>query len=227
MPEIRNVQIKPIREISIPPVRSIFTGLPEPVINTTSPLTTTLGLPIIDIPGCVEAHPDGPGLIDNDPTRVMTLCDGQVPSFNPINYNPEQLVFTGPPTPIEGFKSKPPEAPETMEVPYSPMLPKLDTPEISIPTEEKKEEETVEIIEEPGFVEKYLPTAEEVTTTVTIATAAAAAAVFGKPIAELILRLIKPAVKQVLNKIQKKLGKRGEILSTSQRRQLQKDLRKV
>ena len=183
--------------------------------------------PIIDIPGCVETHPDGPGLIDKDSSGVMTLCDGQVPSFNPIDYNPRQLVFTGPPTPTKGVKTKTPEAPENVEVPYTPMLPKLDTPEISIPTEEKKEEETVEIIEEPGFVEKYLPTAEEVTTTVTIATAAAAAAVFGKPIAELILRLIKPAVKQVLNKIQKKLGKRGEILSTSQRRQLQRDLRKV
>ena len=225
MPEIRNVQIGEIREINIPPVHSIFTGLPEPVITNTAPLTSGLSLPIIDIPGCVETHPDGPGLIDKDSSGVMTLCDGQVPSFNPIDYNPRQLVFTGPPTPTKGVKTKAPEAPESVEVPYTPMLPKLDTPEISIPKEEKKEE--VIEIEEPGFVEKYLPTAEEVTTTVTIATAAAAAAVFGKPIAELILRLIKPAVKQVLNKVQKKLGKRGEILSTSQRRQLQRDLRKV
>ena len=225
MPEIRNVQIGEIREINIPPVHSIFTGLPEPVITNTAPLTSGLSLPIIDIPGCVETHPDGPGLIDKDSSGVMTLCDGQVPSFNPIDYNPRQLVFTGPPTPTKGVKTKTPEAPENVEVPYTPMLPKLDTPEISIPKEEKKEE--VIEIEEPGFVEKYLPTAEEVTTTVTIATAAAAAAVFGKPIAELILRLIKPAVKQVLNKVQKKLGKRGEILSTSQRRQLQRDLRKV
>ena len=225
MPKIRNVQIGEIREINIPPVHSIFTGLPEPVINNTAPLTSGLSLPIIDIPGCVETHPDGPGLIDKDSSGVMTLCDGQVPSFNPIDYNPRQLIYTGPPTPDKGVKTKPPEAPKNMEVPYTPMLPKLDTPEISIPKEEKKEE--VIEIEEPGFVEKYLPTAEEVTTTVTIATAAAAAAVFGKPIAELILRLIKPAVKQVLNKVQKKLGKRGEILSTSQRRQLQRDLRKV
>lgn len=225
MPEIRNVQIGEIREINIPPVHSIFTGLPEPVITNTAPLTSGLSLPIIDIPGCVETHPDGPGLIDKDSSGVMTLCDGQVPSFNPIDYNPRQLVFTGPPTPTKGVKTKTPEAPENVEVPYTPMLPGLDTPEISIPKEEKKEE--VIEIEEPGFVEKYLPTAEEVTTTVTIATAAAAAAVFGRPIAELILRLIKPAVKQVLNKVQKKLGKRGEILSTSQRRQLQRDLRKV
>jgi hypothetical protein len=223
MPEIRNVQIGEIRDINIPPVRSIFTGLPEPVINNTAPLTSGLSLPIIDMPGCVETHPDGPGLIDNDSSRVMTLCDGQVPSFNPINYNPEQLIYTGPPEPIKGVKTKPPEAPESVEVPYTPMLPKLDTPEISTPKEEKKEE--VIEVEEPGFVEKYLPTAEEVTTTVTIATAAAAAAVFGKPIAELILRLIKPAVKQVLNKVQRKFGKKN-ILSTAERRQLQKDLRK-
>ena len=225
MPEIRNVQIGEIREINIPPVHSIFTGLPEPLINNTAPLTSGLSLPIIDIPGCVETHPDGPGLIDKDSSGVMTLCDGQVPSFNPIDYNPRQLVFTGPPTPTKGVKTKTPEAPENVEVPYTPMLPKLDTPEISIPKEEKKEE--VIEIEEPGFVEKYLPTAEEVTTTVTIATAAAAAAVFGKPIAELILRLIKPLVKQVLNKVQKKLGKTPKFLSTSERRQLQRDLRKV
>ena len=224
MPEIRNVQIGEIREINIPPVHSIFTGLPEPVINNTAPLTSGLSLPIIDIPGCVETHPDGPGLIDKDSSGVMTLCDGQVPSFNPINYNPEQLIYTGPPTPTKGVKTKPPEAPESVEVPYTPMLPKLDTPEISIPKEEKKEE--VIEVEEPGFVERYLPTAEEVTTTVTIATAAAAAAVFGKPIAELILRLIKPAVKQVFNRIQRKFKKQS-ILSTSERRQLQRDLRKV
>ena len=225
MPEIRNVQIGEIREINIPPVHSIFTGLPEPVITNTAPLTSGLSLPIIDIPGCVETHPDGPGLIDNDSSRVMTLCDGQVPSFNPINYNPEQLIYTGPPTPTKGVKTKPPEAPETTEVPYNPMLPQLDTPEVSIPTQEKEKEETIEIVEEPSFVEKYLPTAEEVTTTVTIATAAAAAAVFGKPIAELILRLIKPAVKQIFNKVQRKFGK-THILSTAERRQLQKDLRK-
>ena len=222
MPEIRNIQIREIHDINTVPVRSIFTGLPEPIINNTLPLTSGLGLPVIDMPGCVETHPDGSGLIANDPSRVVTLCDGEVPSFNPINYNPKQLIFTGPPKPTSGVKTKPSEKVENVEESYTPMLSKPDVPEVSIPKEEKKEE--VIEVEEPSFVDKYLPTAEEVTTTVTIATAAAAAAVFGKPIAEFILKLIKPAVKQVLNKIQKKLGKTN-ILSVSERRKLQKDLR--
>ena len=210
-------------DIDIPPVRSIFTGLPEPVINNTTPITLTLGVPIVDMPGCVEVHPDEPGLIDDDPNGVITLCDGQVPSFNPIDYNPKQIIFTGPPEPISGVKIKPDKKPETTEVPYDSLLPKLNTPEISIPAIKKKEE-IVEIKRDSSFIEKYLPEAEEVATTVIIATAAATAAVLGKPIAELILRIIKPTIRKVINKIQKKLRKNVNMLSTSERRQLQRNL---
>jgi len=55
-----------------------------------------------------------------------------------------------------------------------------------------------------------------------IATAAAMAAVFGKPIAEFLLKLVKPAVKKVIDKINKARGKEAPILSVFERRQLQR-----
>jgi hypothetical protein len=221
MPDIRDVKIEPIREIGIPPVRSVFTGLPEPIITRTVPVTVTIGTPIVDVPGCVESHPDGPGLIEDDPSGKMIYCDGQVPSFNPIDYTPEGMVFTGPPKPVPSYEGETPEIPET---------PVLDTPPPAPPvtaiTKEEKKEESVEVIEEPTFVEKYLPSAEEVSTTVTIAVAAAGAAVFGKPLAELLLKLIKPLVKKIVKKAQDKIGVKAEVLSVEERRQLQRDLRK-
>ena len=221
MPKIRDVKIETISEISIPPVRSIFTALPEPVItNVSPPVTVTIGTPIVNVPGCVEVN-----LNDavNDPKGNVTFCDGNLPSFNPLEYDPNQLVLTGPPEPIpDAPKLDSPKPPPLPETPLKTTVPNIPT----VSLEENEVEETVELIEEPTFVEKYLPTAEEVSTTVLIAGAAAISAVFGKPLAELLLKLIKPLVKKVVQKAKDKIGVTPEVLSVAERRQLQRDLRK-
>jgi len=56
--------------------------------------------------------------------------------------------------------------------------------------------------------------------------ATATAAVFGKPLAELLLKIIRPAVKKVVQKAKDKVGVKEVVLSVSERRQLQRDLRK-
>ena len=221
MPQINNVEIREIRDIQVLPVNSIFTGLPI-ALPQSPPVTVTIGSPIVNIPGCVEYNPNGPGVIKDDPNGTYTICDATVPSFNPIEYNPNEMVMTGPPEPepeYEGIKSDN----EISDIPQTPtpQVPQIPTVEIK-----KEKEETVEIVEEPTFVEKYLPSAEEVSTTVTIAVAAASAAVFGKPLAELLLKLIKPLVKKVVQKVKDKVGVKEEVLSVSERRQLQRDLRK-
>src|SRR6056300_661864 len=218
MPEISDVKIN---EIGIPPVRSIFTGLPEPVItNVSPPVTVTIGTPIINVPGCVEYNPNGPG-VDNDPNGNRVICDATVPSFNPMDYDPDEMVMTGPPEPVPSYEG------DTLEMPKTPTLdiPPGAPPVTAIVNREEKEE-PVEVIEEPSFVEKYLPSAQEVSTTATIAVAAATAAVFGKPLADLILKLIKPAVKKIIKKVQDKMGAKEVVLSVAERRQLQRDLRK-
>ena len=221
MPQINNVEIREIQDIQIPPVNSIFTGLPI-ALPQSPPVTVTIGTPIVNIPGCVEYNPNGPGVIKDDPNGTYTICDATVPSFSPIEYDEDGLVLTGPPEPepeYEGIKSD-------NEISDIPQTPTPQVPQIPIVEIEKEKEETVEIVEEPGFVEKYLPTAEEVSTTVTIAVAAASAAVFGKPLAELLLRMIKPLVKKVVQKAKDKIGVKEEVLSVAERRQLQRDLRK-
>ena len=224
MPTIRDVNI---REIGIPPVRSVFTGLPQPIINEVPvPVTVTIGSPIVNVPGCVEANLDGPGLVDNDPNGNVVFCDGQTPSFNPIDYKPEEepQQLTGPPEPeAPKLKDETKDTEDTDKIPQTSQPPTPKIPEITIPSckedeeyneelricEKIEKEETIEIVEEPTFVEQYLPSAEEVTTTVTIAVAAASAAVFGKPLAELILKLIKPAVKQVANRFKRKWARKN------------------
>jgi hypothetical protein len=218
MPEIRDVKIN---EIGVPPVRSIFTGLPEPVItNVSPPVTVTIGTPIVNVPGCVEYNPNGPG-VDNDPNGNRVICDANVPSFNPMDYDPDEMVMTGPPEPVPSYDGDTPEIPVTPKLDIPPGAP----PATAIVNQEEKEE-PVEVIEEPSFVEKYLPSAQEVSTTVTIAVAAATAAVLGKPLAELLLKLIKPAVKKIIKKAQDKMGVKEVVLSVAERRQLQRDLRK-
>ena len=224
MPEIRNVNVRidSIREIGIPPVRSVFTGLPEPIVKDVPvPVTVTIGTPIVNVPGCVEVNLDD---AINDPNGNVTFCDGNVPSFNPPDYDPNQMTLTGPPEPLAEAPKLDLEPPKTPELPETPI--KTPQPTVPIVTAEEEKEEAIEIVEEPTFVEQYLPSAEEVTTTVTIAVAAATAAVFGKPLAELLLKLIKPAVKKVIKKLKDKVGSSEEVLSVAERRQLQRDLRK-
>lgn len=221
MPDIRDVKVEPIREIGIPPVRSIFTGLPEPVITDVSPpVTVTIGTPIVNVPGCVEYNPNGPG-VDNDPNGNRVICDATIPSFNPIDYDPDEMVMTGPPEPVPSYEGETPEIPVTPTLDIPP-----GAPPVTAIVEKKEEEKAIEVVEEPTFVEKYLPSAEEVSTTVTIAVAAATAAVFGKPLAEFLLKLIKPLVKKVIKKAKDKIGVKAEVLSVEERRQLQRDLRK-
>ena len=224
MSEINDVKIESIKEIGIPPVISIFTGLPDPINPQSPPVTVTIGTPIVNIPGCVEAHLDGTGLIEDDPDGIVTLCDGQLPSFNPIDYDPNRMVLTGPPEPEP--KAPKLESPKPPPIPETPLITPVPNNPIVTVKEEEEVVETVEIVEEPTFVEKYLPTAEEVSTTVTIAVAAASAAVFGKPLAELLLKLIKPLVRKVIQKAKDKVGVKVSVLSVSERRQLQRDLRK-
>ena len=65
----------------------------------------------------------------------------------------------------------------------------------------------VTLYEDIGTVEAFLPTPQIVTTTAVIATVATGSALLAKPLADLLLRVVKPAVKKAIGAIQKKLGK--------------------
>ena len=95
MADIRDVDIRDVevRDIRIP---SWMTN--QPRLPSAPPVTVEVGVPVIDIPGCVEAHIDNKKgtndkLVEDDPDGTRVFCDGNMPSFNPINYNPEELQY--------------------------------------------------------------------------------------------------------------------------------------
>ena len=201
------------------------------------PVVVKIGNPIVDMPGCVTMHKDNKNhknnipidknLVENDSGEAMTLCpDGSYPAYNAMNYEPEQLQMTyeqkAPPV------APPPEpdvtTPETPSIPPAEGDPECPGPQsLRIGAVGPNEKEKVvghelqktpqgtlicvELYEDINIVEQYLPSAQIVTTTASIAAVAGASALLAKPLADLLLRVFKPAIKQVLGKVNKILGK--------------------
>jgi len=200
------------------------------------PVVVNIGNPIVDIPGCVKAHKDNKqhktgipidkDLVKNDSKNAMTLCpDGSYPSYSAMNYEPDQLLMT--------YETKaPPVAPPPepdLNTPETPSIPKAEgDPECPGPTSPRigalgpSEKEKVvghelqdtpqgkicvALYEDIGIVETYLPSASVASTTATIALVATSSALLAKPLADLLLKVFKPAIKQAMGKINKLLGK--------------------
>ena len=177
-------------------------------------------------------------LVENDSGKAMTLCpDGSYPTYDAMNYEPEQMTIireTAPP-PVSPPPDPPgtPETPDTGETgPKDPACPGPNQPRIGTlgPNEKEKvsgyelqpdpvnpgKKICVILYEDIGAVEQYLPSAQVATTTAAIATVAGASALLAKPLADLLLRVFKPAIKQVLTKVNAILGKSPEKPSRSQ-----------
>ena len=207
MPEVPEIRIPQIREI------------PTSTLPTAPPVTLELGPPIIEMPGCVPVHPDAklnPSLLQDDPGRVGAFCPhGQVPSFNPMDFSPNEFQLIRPTKPrTDDSEDEKPQAPD---VPTIPRLPGADA-------------KTPQTTEETGLpkplLEKAidgLPPVEAVVTTTTIAVVATTSALVAKPLAELILKTIKPTVKKTMTKIAKMRGQTIPLESVWERRVSQRE----
>ena len=96
-----------VQGIEIPYVQPTWVSSPRTSIPRVPSITETIyiGVPIINIPGCVEAHKDGKKnrvLKDDDPAGTQIFCDADTPSFHPIEYTPEDLIIVqeAPPPPV-------------------------------------------------------------------------------------------------------------------------------
>ena len=102
------------------------------------PVTTQVGIPIVNMPGCVESHRDSnqnQTLKDEDRDAVQIFCDAGTPSFSPIDYDPNKLEITTkspPPPPIKSPETKKPPTPE------APPTPKTDAEVAKCPTREQE-----------------------------------------------------------------------------------------
>ena len=198
----------------------------EHAVSPSVPVTVDIGKPIVDIPGCVEVHPENKypdgtknkQLAKDDDT--VTFCDAGMPSFDAMDYTPEQLIITRevPPPPVE----PPPEPPTSPEV-KPPTIPEGETecpapnqPRVGDLTQNGEEKvvghelqgTTCVVLYEPTTpAEKFLPSTNQVSTTAAIAIVATASAAA----TPLLLRLIKPAIKKLTTTAQKKLGRHREL----------------
>jgi len=226
--------VEPIKEIGVPNVtipqivqRDWIYGIPF-IPNNDPPVTLQIGFPIVDMPGCVEMHKDNKDhisnlpfdkdLVNQDPKGSTTLCPhGEYPSYNAMDYQPENLVVTRetPPPPV----APPPEV-EAPPVPDTGNLtkdkeiecPAPNQPRVGDLTQNGEERVTgheiqngqcVVLYESTTTIEKYLPSTNQVSTTAAIAVVATASAAA----TPLLLRVIKPVIKKLTTTIQKKLGK--------------------
>ena len=122
--EIRDIAIN---DVKIPDIQ-VYQP-PGWTTNPTSifvapPVTQQVGVPVVDIPGCVEAHEQNKlekrvtSSQEDDSQGVKVFCDAGVPSFNPIDYNKDELKF-------EYEQQVPPVRPEQPEI----EAPKTEVPQ--------------------------------------------------------------------------------------------------
>ena len=175
-------------------------------------------------------------LVDDDPKGNTVLCDAGMPYFEPPNYDARELTWqtiyqeapeqeggidagdTGDVTPPETPEPPPTEEPEGDPDCPGPLSPRIGSVG---PNEKEKvvghelqpdpnnfnKKICVALYEDIGVVEQYLPSPQVATTTAVIASVAASSALLAKPLADLLLRVFRPAIKQVLTKVNAVLGK--------------------
>jgi len=248
--EIRDIRLDDIDigEIKIPEVRDWVVS-PPTAVPAATPIVNQVGVPIVDIPGCVEAHESNNksntvGV--DDENGLVTYCDAGVPSFNPLDYDANKMDFeyetpVPPVKPTETPKVKTPEIPDTG---------KVESAKVECPTEAQKLKEPVGHIKGDKKVTEYrlvgkeciqvteklsipdqivgnIPSAGAVTATASIAVVATTSALLAKPLADLLLKVVKPTVKKVMKKIATLRGKQTPIESVMLRRGQQRQRNKA
>ena len=216
IPEIR------VQNVDIPRIQapSIYNYVPH---TQTYPFILHIGSPVVDMPGCVKYHPDSaknretPNLKEEDSQGTKVLCDGQYPMYDAMDYTPEDLLIqvdTPPPVVQPPPEIDPPEVPPTGDIGAEevacPGPNNLRVGDLTLSGDERvtghelsADGKTCITLYEPTTpAEKFLPSANQASTTLAIAVIATA----GAAATPLLLRLIKPAVKKAIATLQKKMG---------------------
>jgi len=231
--------MEPIQKIDIPNITIPQFGTNEvwlngvPFVPSNHPsVTTQIGFPIVEMPGCVKMHQDNKDhvtrmpfdhdLVNQDEKGSTTLCPhGEYPTYDAMDYQPEQLIITRevPPPPVE----PPPTPPE-----FTPdAIPEAKQEDVACPgpgqlrvgdvTQSGDERVTGHKLSEDGktcvtlyeattAVEKFIPSVNQATNTLAIAVIATA----GATATPIILRIVRPILKKLWDTIQKKLGRKVE-----------------
>ena len=237
--------MEPIQKIDIPNITIPQFGTNEvwlngvPFVPSNHPsVTTQIGFPIVEMPGCVKMHQDNKDhvtkmpfdhdLVNQDEKGSTTLCPhGEYPSYDAMDYQPEQLIIARevPPPPVEPPPTppefKPDAIPDTKqeEVPC-PGPGQLRVGDVTQSGDERvvghrllEDGKTCETLYEPTtIVEKFLPPVNQASTVTALAVVATA----GAAATPLLIRIIRPVIKKIWTTLQKKLGKNVKQLTRSE-----------
>ena len=245
--------MSPINEIEVPNItipnvvsnQHWLNGIPN-IPSNHPPITTQIGFPIVEIPGCVEMHQDNKDhvsklpfdkdLVNQDEKGTTTLCPhGEYPSYEAMEYTPEQLIIQReiPPPPVEQPPEiEAPEIPDTGDLGKKEDVPcpgpgNLRVGDITQSGDERvvghklsDDGKLCETLYEPTTpIEKFIPSTNQATNALAIAVIATA----GATATPIILRIVKPILTKIWKTIQKKTGKkvepptRSEIISNKYR----------
>ena len=252
---IKLIQVRPVGVRYISDTR-VWAVNPPQAIPITVPVTTVVGTPIINMPGCVKVHKENSKrdpstnmmLVNDDPKGNTVLCDAGAPYYEPADYNSRDLtwqtIYTESEEAPEGIDTGDPPAPEIPDAPSPPETPGKTAEDIECPPPNARrigdlnqagtekvigyklspdKKECITQWEELSFTEQYLPSVPIVSTTATIALVATSSALLAKPLADLLLKVVKPVVKKVVTKVKTILGKKEPVLSLQERQAAQRD----
>ena len=190
-----------------------------PLWKTDIQTLNNISKPIVDIPGCVRVHRNNlTSLIDSDKDEygTYTECGNfSIPSFEPLQYNPNEFVYTQSETPQNQEQEF---VQPTVEPPkYEPKKKKDDLLFVACPGKkdqrvgdyrnefklervighEKSEDgtECITLYESTKFIEQYIPNPPQLVSTALIASVAATT--------PLLLNLVKPLVRQAFKRLSK------------------------
>ena len=187
-------------------------------------------------------------LVDNDPKGNTVLCDAGAPYYEPADYDYRDLtwqtIYQDSEEAPEGIDTGEPPAPEIPDAPSPPDTPGKTAEDVECPPPNARrigdlnqagtekvvgyklspdKKECITEWEELSFTEQYLPSVPIVSTTATIALVATSSALLAKPLADLLLKVVKPVIKKVVTKVKTILGKKEPVLSVQERQAAQRD----
>ena len=218
IPQINDVGINEVNvfRIDVPQIYSL-----PPAVQTV-PFILNIGSPVVNMPGCVKYHPDAadnrqtPNLIEDDSSGSRVLCDADYPTYDAMDYTPEELnIYVETPPPAVEPPPDPPGAPEVPdtggvgEETPCPGPAQLRVGDVTQSGDEKvvghelQGNVCVTLYEPTSPVEKYVPPINQVTTVTALAVVATA----GAAATPLLIRVIRPVIKKIWTTVQKKLGK--------------------
>ena len=169
-----------------------------------------------NIPGCNLYHRDleitkNPSILYNDRNAYITCPEGEMPSFNPIEYDPQKFIKTVAPTQSAQQPAYKPVIPQKKEekkpIEIPPCPGKKDLRIGSFVNEKRLERvkgykrgedgiECITLYEDVPFKDQYIPNPPQLVSTAVIATVAATT--------PLLLNVVKPLLKNLIKKLTKK-----------------------